>query len=126
MARVPEGTTISLPTGFSAELTDISETGISREALDTTHLGTTGGWKTFIPAANADGGEVRIAGRITAGRPQMNADPEEFVITEVDGATNTFDGFFTGYEITRQQGGLEEFSATIKVTGEPVYVPATP
>lgn len=128
MARCATGTTLSLDTStFTAELTDISESGHKRESLNSSHLGTTS-YHTKGPSTLVDAGQVTIRGRVNLGaattRPPIKAPVEEMIITEPDGATNTFDGFFIDYTITRTLEQYIEFEATIEVTGEPQYAAA--
>ena len=53
MASLGFGTSISFSSGFCAEITDVKIGGLSREAVDVTNFGSSGGFKEFIPV-NAD------------------------------------------------------------------------
>ena len=59
------GATVALTTA-STLLTEVEMTdwtGMSREAIETTHLGSTTGIKTFIPGDILDFGEITITGK---------------------------------------------------------------
>ena len=67
MADLGNGTTIAFATSpFTAVITSLQVSGITRESIETTHLGTAAagagkfGSKTFIPAKNTDPGEIRL------------------------------------------------------------------
>lgn len=54
------GATVTFGTStFAANLLDIDWGGRTRDALDSTHMGTTG-TKTYIPADLVDGGEISL------------------------------------------------------------------
>ena len=54
------GATVTFGTStFAAQLLDIDWSGRTRDALDSTHMGTSG-TKTYIPADLRDGGEISL------------------------------------------------------------------
>lgn len=94
----------------------------SRDALETSHLGTTGGFKTFTPGDLVDGGEVtaEFFWDPTTTYPPFSAVAETITITNNDtgAATEAFSGFITGFEgATRTIGELMRATLTIKVAG---------
>lgn len=134
------GTTISFGTsGFSAEVTSIKMSGISRAIIETSHLSTpaatsgTIGSKTFLAGKLSDPGECAIEGHFDADlEPPIEGDPETITITfpkaEGESAASKweFSGQMTNYEFN---GPLEDkmtFSATIKAVGPITVTEATP
>ncbi len=121
-------------TGFGATLTfgttttytpkkrSISGPGMSREALETSHLATTGGFKTFIPDDLVDGGEVTtdVFWDPLDGWPPIEAAPEVVTITHNDtgAATEIFTAFVSGFDKAMQLGELMMATVTLKVAGE--------
>lgn len=123
---VGTGASISFGTsGFSAYITEISGPGLTRDPVETTHLGTTGG-KTFRPGDLYDGGEVTLSvmhdPSIT---PPMTSNQQAETITITcpipsgltTGATWVFSGFMTNYNPTLPLEDKMTASVTIKVTG---------
>jgi hypothetical protein len=94
------GTTITWGTSsFAAELLDLNWTGISRGAIPTSHMGTSG-YHTKIPTDLIDGGEVEVDYHFdpTAAnlQPPIAAAPETITITPAGGNdTFAFTGFVT-------------------------------
>ena len=75
---VGTGTTITFGTsGFQAQILSVDWGSIEREAIDTTHMGTTG-YKSFIPSKLVDPGEIEL---------EIAFDPDDF--PPVDGAAET-------------------------------------
>ncbi len=123
---VGTGTTISFGTsGFSAYILEVGGPGISREVVDTTHMGTTGG-KTYRPGDLYDGGELSLSvafdGSIS---PPMLAgeQPETITVTWPipaglsTGAIWSFSGFMSNYTPTSPIEDKMTASVTVKVTG---------
>lgn len=130
---VGTGTSLVFGTsGFNAYITNVSGPGITREAIETTHLGTTGG-KTFIPGDLYDGGELTLDvmhdPSITVPMLAGNQ-PETITITYPtpagmsSGATWSFSGFMTNYEPTAPLEDKMTATVTIKLTGNLTQTPA--
>lgn len=131
MADLGNGTTIAGDgTGFSGVITSLQISGIAREAVETTHLGTAQagagkfGSKTFIPAKNTDPGEIALEGHFDPDvRPPVENDPEDWTVTwplpsgMSTPATWVGEGFFTAYEGGAPLDDLMTFSGTIKLSG---------
>jgi len=120
MAVIATGITVAFSSSFFAEMIDVSGPNVSREAVQTSHQGTTTA-HTHIPSKLADWGEVTIDLAFDpATKPPINSDPETITITWPNSTASVwaFTGFMTGFEIT---GTLEErmtASATLKASGD--------
>jgi hypothetical protein len=115
------GTTITFGTsGFSADLLSISHGGMAREAIQTSHMGTTSD-HTFMPTDLVDNGEVtvEIAFVATLTPPILtNAAAETITIAYAgSGTTWSFSAFQTGFEITAPLEDKMTATLTLKVTG---------
>lgn len=104
--------------GFTAELLDMTPPEGSREAIQTSHQGTTG-QHTFTPADLVDWGELRIDFHFNpATEPPINEAVEELTLTWPDGDTWVFNGFMTNYSGGAVLNEKMTGSATIKVSGD--------
>ena len=56
-AQIGHGTTITFASGLFANIIDLDWSGISRAAVDSSHMGTTGG-KTFVAGATYNPGSL--------------------------------------------------------------------
>jgi hypothetical protein len=127
MAIEGTGTTITFATSaFTAEVIDIQHPELSRESLETTHLGTTTA-KTFQPSKLHDPGECSITVHhdpADEASDLIGEDPEVITITyplesgQSTAATKVFTGFVTsvGGE-SMKVGELMQTKLTIKITG---------
>jgi len=129
-ADLGTGATVVFGTSaFTMNLTNISHDEISREAIETTHLGTTAtagkiGSKTFIPGDLADGGKVTLEGHFDADNlPPVEGAVETVTITmpkgtgETTGTKYSFDAFVTSFSYTLPLEDLCTASIEVKVTG---------
>ena len=82
MADVGTGTTIVFGTsGFSAEVMTINGNDITREDIETTHMGTTG-YKTYIPGDLVEGGAIEMEINFDPdAQPPITGVPETITIT---------------------------------------------
>lgn len=116
--------------GFSADITGASRSGISRDSIPTSHAGTAApssseyGNMTFMPAALSDGGELNLDIAFDPDEePPIDQPAETITITyaklaaDASAATEAFSGFCTNYEFSGELGGKWTGSITIKVTG---------
>ena len=110
-------------TAFVSEVLSINGSGMSRESIDTTHLGTTLN-RTFTPGDLVDRGEFEI---------ELHLDPDEAipidqpaeVITvtfskvpaDATAANWVFTGFMTNFDFAIPLEDKMTATATIKVTG---------
>lgn len=111
-----------------ADLTSIGEIGVESSEIDVTTLDSTGGYKEFIGGFK-DAGEVSLAG-IVKSEDAMEAmlalaesqAVEEWTIEAESGSTWVFDGFVKMFkEAEATVEGVRGFSASIRVSGAPVY-----
>ena len=125
MADEGSGATLTIgTTGVSLDITSIASGGVSREALETTNLGTTNG-KTFIPGDTYDPGEITVQFQTDPDvqAPFSNA-AETITITypvptgETNGATEASSGFVTSWDPgSCEVDSIMMGSCTIKRTG---------
>ena len=113
-----------------ANLTSIGEIGVESEEIDATDLDSPDNYKEFI-AGNKDAGEVALAGNI---KDESNVEKmlalaesqsmEEWTVTYPSGATWAFSGFIKSFKDgEKTPDGLATFSATIRISGKPVFTP---
>lgn len=119
------GVTIAFGTsGFTANYTRIGGTEMSREAIETTHLGTTD-YKTFIPDALVDGGEFSCEfywDPAMTTFPPISEDAETITITYTTGETLSGSGFLTSSTgPDAENGSILSGEFSIKWTGQPAY-----
>jgi hypothetical protein len=124
-ADLGTGTTVTFGTSsFSFDLLDVSGSGNdSREAIQTSHMGTTG-YHSYIPGDLMDGGEFTVEGHFGAAEqpPTGNGatgSTGETITFDWGGSGNTwaFTGFMTEFTPGATIEDRMTFSATIKVAG---------
>ena len=116
-----------------ANLTSIGEVGLESSEIETTTLSSTGGYKEFI-AGTKDAGSVDLEGNVVEG-DDSNAlmlaladdrTVEEWTIETPAGATWVFDAYVSSFMGgARTVEGLETFKSTLRLSGKPVYTPAS-
>ena len=107
-----------------AEVVGITPPGMTRDAVEVTHLASANEWKQFI-AGLKDAGEASFTLNFVASATDtvlaaFEAKTGNYQITFPNGVMMRFSGFFTAYsppEMTPE--GKMEASASIKVTGAP-------
>lgn len=125
------GITVVFASGFAPEITNASMSGISREVVDTSHLGTPQagadkiGSRTFLAGDLSDPGELTIEGHFNPDTvPPIEGDSEVITINfpPNSGVTTpakwVFNGQMTSFD---WNGPLEDkmtFTATVKAVGE--------
>lgn len=122
------GTVIKIGLDAIANLSSIGSPSITQEEIDVTTLDSAGGYREFI-AGFKDPGEVSISGFFEptdAGQAALYAalesgDLQDFeIIYPADlGASWSFQGVVTGYNVTTDVGEAVGFEATIRVSGKP-------
>lgn len=129
---VGTGSTIQFGTSnFDGAILSIEQSGISREAIETTDLSTTGA-RTFIPGKLYDGGELNLEIAYELDKvPPYEGDPETITMRgplqsgELTAAGASFTGFINNMS---RAFAIEErmaCSITIKVAGNITEIPAT-
>jgi hypothetical protein len=115
------GTTIGF-SSFTMELLSVSWTGIERAAIDTSHMGTTGG-RTFIPGDLYDPGEIVADVHLnTTDNPEIGGAAATLTLTFPAVGTNAADAwtasaFMTGFEFTDPLEDKMTAVATFKCSG---------
>lgn len=115
-----------------ANLTSIGEIGVESEEIDATDLDSPNNYKEFI-AGSKDAGEVSIAGNI---KDESNVEKmlalaesqslEEFTVTYPSGAKWVFTAFVKSFKDgEKTTDGLATFTATLRISGKPVYTKAS-
>lgn len=138
MAKITIGTTLTKKKGGDettdwkiGHLTSIGEIGVESEEVDTTDLDSPDNYKEFQGGLK-DAGEVSLAGNIhddtTIEKMLALAESQAMESWEVkypSGATWTFNGFVKSFKDGEKTAeGLVTFSATIRVSGKPVFATA--
>jgi len=126
------GTILSIGGTDVAELTSISGPSVSADTIDVSShdsLVADDAYRTYVGGL-LDGGEVSMEGNLTtavAGNVIMTALEGRVEVAIVitfpaaaGVATWTFDGIVTGFESSAPHDGKLGFSASIKVSGQPV------
>ena len=114
-----QGTTLTFGTsGFAALITSIGVPERTREAIETTHLGTTTA-KTFQPSDLYDGGEMAISYQFDPALTEpITGAAETVTITFPSANTYYFSGFWTSVGASVELGpSLMAGNAVIKVSG---------
>jgi len=122
MAVETTGISVTYQSGFLAEILDFSWSGITREAIRTTHAGTTGA-HTYMPASLYDPGEIEV---------ELQFDPEQSPVTPIAAAAETVtvtfpdaapastmaaSGFMSSFEITGAIGERMTATARLRLSG---------
>jgi hypothetical protein len=107
--------------GFTMELLGVSWTGIERAAIDSSHMGTTGG-RTFLDGDLYDPGEVVADVHLnTTEAPPITGITTTLTITfpanTVTNDTWTASAFMTGFEFTDPLEDKMTATATFKCSG---------
>lgn len=123
MANSGFGSTITFSSGFFAEITNISWGGIEREPLETTHMTTTDGKRTFIPSDLSDAGEITVEGHCDEDTaPPYTSAAETVTLTfkvrsgNSSGATWAASGFMTSFDMDDPMDGIISFTGTVKLS----------
>lgn len=128
MARdIADGATISFGSVFSSlKIASISHSGITRNTVDASHLGTTGG-KEFLGSSMYDPGEMSCEVHFDpslrstiVGAMTNDSSAQQLTIT-YPGGTSTYAwtafGYLTGFEVTATKEELMTATATVKLSG---------
>lgn len=125
MAQVGFGASISFSSSYLAEIVSIEIGGVERDALETTHAGSTSGIRTFIPSDLENYGQLTVRMRRGVGvKPPISSASETVTITwgkepgQTTAATWAFSGFLISWSASSPFDGLVETTATIKATGD--------
>lgn len=116
-------------------LTSIGEIGAEISEIDITTLDSPNGAKEFM-AGDIDAGECAIAGYIKKADDEQTvvkmmtliqaSATEKWTVKFPSGATWTFDAFVKSFKTTEETtDGLIGFSGSLRLSGLPVYTPAS-
>lgn len=115
---IGDGATITFATSnFSAYVDSISWTGYSREAVDMSHLGTTGGMP-FTPSDMYDPGSLQISGHYDPSLTTPVEGAAETITVTVNAQTFVVSGFLTSFDWQLEKRAKATFNATFKITGD--------
>ena len=119
------GTTVTFASSaFTAEITRVGFGGITREAVDVTHMESEDA-REYDPADLVDSGELNIEGHFNPDTdPPVDEAAETVTVTWPSGATWAGTGFLTNYEADAVVEEKMTFSATVKWTGKITVTPA--
>ena len=118
MAKLGNGTTLTM-SGFTANIVSIDGPDVVRDAIQTSHMGTTD-YHTFIPASLVDGGslDVEIQYDNTSTVPITGAATTVTIVWGGGGGRQwVFSGFVTGLNPSAAIDEVMTATVTIKVTG---------
>lgn len=129
--QVGTGTTVAFGTTSAYDAlqkTNFSLDGVSTPAIDTTHLGTTGG-RTFIPGDLYDGGTMTFTVLADTDVPPVTVHATETITLTVpitDGSNTTagtiaFSGFIQEYSTSFPLEDVVSHEVTVKVAGTITY-----
>jgi hypothetical protein len=125
------GTTIEggSGTGALAEIISISIGGMSRTDIDLSTMDSSNAYKQFI-GGMIDAGEVSLSfvyekGNHDAMQDALTADNELWTITLPDGSTFSCDGYMKNVSMEIPMDDKISQSATLKLSGEPTFTPAS-
>ena len=129
---IGHGCTVAFATtAFTASIESITVSGVTRSAIDTSHMGTTAttsggfGSRTFIPEALSDAGEMGLTIQFN---PQtvvpIDLAAEQVTLTwplvvgDSTPATWVFSGFMTGYSNEASFEDKMMADVTVKISGK--------
>lgn len=119
-ALIGTGATVTFQTGLFAEILSANWTGLTREAVPSSHMGTTGGM-TFIPTSLYDPGQLEVelildnpnGGWVTA----IAANGETVTLTFSNSDTWAASMFMSNFELSVPLEDRMTATATLKATG---------
>ena len=127
------GSSITFQSGFFANVTDISLSGITRESVDVTNFASTNGWKEYMPSLMQDMGELEVELIHNTSTDPPSRDGGDSVAAETvtvtfqtgsgesSGGSIACSGFMTSYDISVPGEDKVTATATLKFSGEPTF-----
>ena len=104
--------------GFTAQIVSLSWSGISRVAIDSSHMGTTGG-KTFIFGDQYNPGTITAEVHFKSNEaPPITGAAATLTLTFPDAATWAASAGLTEFELTDPMEDLMSASATFQASGD--------
>lgn len=124
MADQGFGASISFATGFFAQITGVDWSGITRAALNTTHMGTTNGRMTYLASDLIDSGQLEVTIWFNPSTtPPYASAAETCTLTmpiptgQTVAATWACSAFMTDYKFSMPHDNLMSATATLKFSG---------
>ena len=128
-ANAAAGTTISWNSNSIGEVTEIGDLDTSADDIEVTDYGSTDGYKEYIQGLK-DGGELEVSGNFYPTDTGQSA-----LISDINGGTVrtavitlpnsvgtwTFSAYVKGFTTSTPIDGQVQFTATLKITGKPVF-----
>lgn len=132
MADEGFSTTITFSSGFCAEVQSVALNGYARNAIETTHMTTPQGWRTFQPSDLKDPGTLAIEMSFRPNdTPPLTSTAETITVTfpipagGSTGATLACSGFMTTFEFADPMDERMTASTELKFTGPPTWTDGT-
>lgn len=120
MADVGTGTTFTF-SGFSGELLSINGSGITREVINTSHMGTTS-YHTFLKCDLVDPGELELEFAFDPSSPvPITGDAATGTVTFTDSSTFASSMICTAWSWGAPLEDKMTATATFKCTGSPTW-----
>ena len=132
MADEGFGTTITFQTGFFAEIMSVGWDGLERGDIETSHMTTSSGWRTFQPSDLKNPGELTV---------EISFDPDEAppITAAAETVTVTFpiptggntaatwacSGYMKSMSNAVPFDGKMTATCVIKFSGVPTFTPGT-
>ena len=116
MADLGHGAAVTFSSGYLANVTGISWSGMSRAAVDTTTFSTSGG-KTKIASDTYDPGTLSVTMQLPTGNIPLASAAETVTLTLPGNETISASGFMTGFTITLADEDVMEAEAEITFSG---------
>ena len=117
------GTTVTFATTvFAPQVTNVSWDGISREAIDSSHMGTTGA-RTSVAGDLYDPGELTleiwfVTSEVSGAKEMWTKPSETITVTYPDGGTFVASGFCTGFTLNDPVEDGMTATITFKIAGD--------
>ena len=132
MADEGFGVTVTFDTGFCAEILSVGWDGLERGDIETSHSGTSGGWRTFQPSDLKNPGEVSVELQFDPdAEPPIEAAAETVTVTFPippggnTAATWACSGYLRSMSAAVPYDGKMTATAVIKFSGEPTFTAGT-
>lgn len=132
MADQGFATTITFSSGFAAQVRSVQWAGLERVELETTHMTSTNGWKTFIPSDLKDPGTLTVELLFNPSTaPPITGAAETVTVTfpipsgGSTAATWAASGFLKTFDVTDPYDDVMTATASLKFSGTVTFTPGT-
>lgn len=119
--QLSTGVTLTFDSGFFAKIIDVEEDDESREAIKTSHMGTTG-QHTYIPSALSEPGglQVEMLHDGTKSPPMVDA-AETLTVALPDGTGYSVTAFMIGHKVVARFEDMVRATARLQYSGVKTY-----